>query len=175
MEAAYDFGMIGLGVMGSNLLLNMADHGFKVIGYDKNPDKTSTFEKSATPNTIVKGVNSLQEMVSALQKPRRLMMSHKKQFDSKKVEVKLLTTLLTNETPDLNYYSLLPHAYLPKTPPLATTDLNNDGQDDIYVGGIAGQEKYLLISQADGSFKKANIPVFNQFLDYQIPVKTTNH
>ena len=32
--------MIGLGVMGSNLLLNMADHGFAVIGYDKNPDKT---------------------------------------------------------------------------------------------------------------------------------------
>ncbi|MEO5781922.1 MAG: NADP-dependent phosphogluconate dehydrogenase [Ginsengibacter sp.] len=73
-NAGYDFGMIGLGVMGSNLLLNMADHGFKVIGYDKNPDKTSTFEKSATPNTIVKGVNTLQEMVSALQKPRKLMM-----------------------------------------------------------------------------------------------------
>ncbi|HEY8688155.1 MAG TPA: NAD(P)-binding domain-containing protein, partial [Chitinophagaceae bacterium] len=36
METGYDFGMIGLGVMGSNLLLNMADHGFKVIGYDKN-------------------------------------------------------------------------------------------------------------------------------------------
>ncbi len=73
-NAGYDFGMIGLGVMGSNLLLNMADHGFKVIGYDKNPDKTSTFEKSATPNTIVKGVNTLQEMVSAMQKPRKLMM-----------------------------------------------------------------------------------------------------
>jgi 6-phosphogluconate dehydrogenase len=73
-NAAFDFGMIGLGVMGSNLLLNMADHGFKVIGYDKNPDKTATFEKSATPNTIVKGVNSLQEMVSDLKKPRKLMM-----------------------------------------------------------------------------------------------------
>ena len=74
METGYDFGMIGLGVMGSNLLLNMADHGFKVMGYDKNPDKTSTLEKSATPNTIVKGENTLQEMVSQLQKPRKLMM-----------------------------------------------------------------------------------------------------
>ena len=73
-NAAYDFGMIGLGVMGSNLLLNMADHGFKVIGYDKNPDKTSTFEESATPNTVVKGVNSLQEMIDGLKKPRKLMM-----------------------------------------------------------------------------------------------------
>ncbi len=73
-NAGYDFGMIGLGVMGSNLLLNMADHGFKVIGYDKNPDKTSTLEKSATTNTVVKGVNSLKEMINDLQKPRKLMM-----------------------------------------------------------------------------------------------------
>ncbi|MDQ6757079.1 MAG: NADP-dependent phosphogluconate dehydrogenase [Bacteroidota bacterium] len=74
MEIKYDFGMIGLGVMGSNLLLNMADHGFKVIGYDKNPDKTVALEKSAKENTIVKGVNTLQEMISQLQKPRKLMM-----------------------------------------------------------------------------------------------------
>lgn len=73
-ETLYDFGMIGLGVMGSNLLLNMADHGFKVIGYDKNPDKTSTFELSATKGTVVKGVNTLQEMIIQLQKPRKLMM-----------------------------------------------------------------------------------------------------
>lgn len=74
MENNYDFGMIGLGVMGSNLLLNMADHGFKVVGYDKNPDKTNLFEKSATPNTIVKGVNTLQAMISQLKVPRKLMM-----------------------------------------------------------------------------------------------------
>ncbi len=54
-ESLYDFGMIGLGTMGSNLLLNMADHGFSVIGYDKNPEKTSTFEASATKGTTVKG------------------------------------------------------------------------------------------------------------------------
>ena len=74
METEFDFGMIGLGVMGSNLLLNMADHGFKVIGYDKNPEKTQKFESSATKNTIVKGVNSLPEMISLLNKPRKLMM-----------------------------------------------------------------------------------------------------
>ena len=73
-ETLYDFGMIGLGVMGSNLLLNMADHGFKVMGYDKNPDKTTTLEKSATKGTVVKGVNTLQEMITQLQKPRKLMM-----------------------------------------------------------------------------------------------------
>ena len=74
MNAKYDFGMIGLGVMGSNLLLNMADHGFAVIGYDKNPDKTKLFESSASKNTIVKGVNTLTEMIDALKTPRKLMM-----------------------------------------------------------------------------------------------------
>lgn len=74
MDTQYDFGMIGLGVMGSNLLLNMADHGFKVIGYDKNPEKTNLFERSATANTIVKGVNTLKEMIDQLQLPRKLMM-----------------------------------------------------------------------------------------------------
>ncbi len=70
----YDFGMIGLGVMGSNLLLNMADHGFAVIGYDKNPDKTKLFEASASKNTIVKGVNTLKEMIDTLKIPRKIMM-----------------------------------------------------------------------------------------------------
>jgi 6-phosphogluconate dehydrogenase len=70
----FDFGMIGLGVMGSNLLLNMADHKFKVIGYDKNPEKTKLLESSATKGTIVRGVNTLPEMIVQLQKPRKLMM-----------------------------------------------------------------------------------------------------
>ena len=73
-ENKYDFGMIGLGVMGSNLLLNMADHGFSVIGYDKNPDKTKAFEASATKGTTVKGVNTLEEMIAQLKPPRKLMM-----------------------------------------------------------------------------------------------------
>ncbi|PWT95897.1 MAG: phosphogluconate dehydrogenase (NADP(+)-dependent, decarboxylating) [Bacteroidetes bacterium] len=70
----FDFGMIGLGVMGRNLLLNMADHGFKVIGYDKDNQKTLALESSATANTVVKGVNSLQEMLNQLNSPRRIMM-----------------------------------------------------------------------------------------------------
>jgi 6-phosphogluconate dehydrogenase len=70
----FDFGMIGLGVMGSNLLLNMADHGFSVIGYDTNPDKTKLLETSATKGTTVKGVNALVEMINFLTPPRKLMM-----------------------------------------------------------------------------------------------------
>jgi 6-phosphogluconate dehydrogenase len=66
--------MIGLGVMGRNLLLNMADHGFAVAGFDLDATKTSTLESSATPNTTVKGFNTLAEMCQALEKPRRMMM-----------------------------------------------------------------------------------------------------
>jgi 6-phosphogluconate dehydrogenase len=73
-ENKFDFGMIGLGVMGSNLLLNMADNGFAVIGYDTNAEKTSALESSATKDTTVKGVNTLAEMISKLKTPRKLMM-----------------------------------------------------------------------------------------------------
>ena len=70
----FDFGMIGLGTMGRNLLLNMADHGFKAIGFDKDPSKGSLLESSATQGTKVKGVNTLEEMIKLLQPPRKLMM-----------------------------------------------------------------------------------------------------
>ena len=73
-DIKYDFGMVGLGVMGSNLLLNMADHGFSVIGYDKNPEKTKLLESSANEGTTVKGVNTLEEMTRQLKVPRKLMM-----------------------------------------------------------------------------------------------------
>src|ERR1700730_12117851 len=70
----YDFGMIGLGVMGRNLLLNMADHGFAVVGFDKDPQKTAALESSATSGTTVKSVNTLAEMIQQLQIPRNIMM-----------------------------------------------------------------------------------------------------
>ena len=73
-DLKYDFGMVGLGVMGSNLLLNMADNGFAVMGYDKNPDKTGLFESAANKNTVVKGVNKLEEMIEQLKIPRKIMM-----------------------------------------------------------------------------------------------------
>lgn len=73
-EASFDFGMIGLGTMGRNLLLNMADHGFAVIGFDKDIAKASVLETAASANTTVKAANSLAAMVQQLKKPRRIMM-----------------------------------------------------------------------------------------------------
>lgn len=73
-DNSFDFGMIGLGVMGRNLLLNMADHGFSVIGFDKDNAKTSALETAATAGTTVKGVPDLAQMVQQLKTPRRVMM-----------------------------------------------------------------------------------------------------
>ncbi len=74
MDIQYDFGMIGLGVMGSNLLLNMADHGFAAIGYDLKPERAKAFEEAAAKDTVVKGVVNLEHMMIALKKPRKIMM-----------------------------------------------------------------------------------------------------
>jgi 6-phosphogluconate dehydrogenase len=73
-NSSFDFGMIGLGVMGRNLLLNMADHGFAAIGFDSDPVKGKLLESSATPETTVKGISSLVEMIQQLKKPRKIMM-----------------------------------------------------------------------------------------------------
>jgi len=74
MDNTYQFGMIGLGVMGRNFLLNMADHGYKVIGFDKDNQKTTALEAAATAGTTVKGVSTLKEMVDMLETPRKIMM-----------------------------------------------------------------------------------------------------
>ncbi len=73
-DVLYDFGMVGLGTMGRNLLLNIADHGFAAIGFDKDLAKATLLESAATPGTTVKAAGSLAEMVSLLKTPRKLMM-----------------------------------------------------------------------------------------------------
>jgi 6-phosphogluconate dehydrogenase len=74
MEASFDFGMIGIGVMGSNLLLNMADHGYAVIGFDLKQERADKLEAAANKDTIVKGTIDIAEMVAGLKKPRKIMM-----------------------------------------------------------------------------------------------------
>ena len=74
MEATFDFGMIGIGVMGSNLLLNIADNGFAVIGFDLKQERADKLEAAAPAGTVVKGTINIEELVSSLKKPRKLMM-----------------------------------------------------------------------------------------------------
>lgn len=72
-QKKYDFGMIGLGTMGRNLLLNMADSGFKVSGYDKNPEMVSKLEKEAE-GIDVEAFSDLGAFIKGLNTPRALMM-----------------------------------------------------------------------------------------------------
>lgn len=72
-QVNYSFGMIGLGTMGRSLLLNMADHDFKVAGYDKDIEKNSLLEKEGAGKPV-KAFNILPEFIQSLQKPRSVMM-----------------------------------------------------------------------------------------------------
>src|SRR5436190_14780276 len=69
----YVFGMIGLGTMGRNLLLNMADHGYKVAGHDKDEKKTTQLGAESKKENV-KGFVSLREFIDSLKKPRAIMM-----------------------------------------------------------------------------------------------------
>ncbi|SOD80719.1 NADP-dependent phosphogluconate dehydrogenase [Spirosoma fluviale] len=69
----FTFGMIGLGTMGRNLLLNMADHGFAVAGYDQNPAQSVLLEKEGVGNKV-KGFTQIEPFVASLKSPRVIMM-----------------------------------------------------------------------------------------------------
>jgi 6-phosphogluconate dehydrogenase len=72
-EQKYDIGMVGLGVMGRNLLLNMADHDYSVAGYDQDTEKVEALRKEAGDRDI-RGAESMEEFIGALRKPRSVMM-----------------------------------------------------------------------------------------------------
>ena len=74
MEPQGDIALIGLAVMGQNLILNMNDHGFTVVAYNRTVEKVDEFLAKEAKGTKVLGARSIAEMVSKLKKPRRVMM-----------------------------------------------------------------------------------------------------
>jgi 6-phosphogluconate dehydrogenase len=68
-----EIGMVGLGVMGRNLLLNMADHGHSVTGYDKDTTKVAALRQEAE-NRDIRGAADIKEFIALLRKPRTVMM-----------------------------------------------------------------------------------------------------
>jgi 6-phosphogluconate dehydrogenase len=67
------FGMIGLGVMGANLALNIEEHGFSVAFWNREPEKTVEFCNANAGKKLV-ATRTLEEFAQALEKPRRIMM-----------------------------------------------------------------------------------------------------
>jgi len=68
-----DIGLIGLAVMGQNLVLNMDDHGYVVAVYNRTTSKVDHFLENEAKGTSVIGTHSLEELVSVLKRPRRVM------------------------------------------------------------------------------------------------------
>ncbi|HVF10788.1 MAG TPA: NAD(P)-binding domain-containing protein, partial [Abditibacteriaceae bacterium] len=70
-----DIALIGLAVMGQNLILNMADHGFTVVAHNRTVSKVDDFlNDQAKDHPNVLGAHSIEEMVSLLKKPRKVML-----------------------------------------------------------------------------------------------------
>jgi 6-phosphogluconate dehydrogenase len=72
-QAQADIGLIGLAVMGQNLVLNMNDHGFVVAVFNRTVSKVDDFLAGPAKNTRVIGTHALQEFFKTLKKPRKVM------------------------------------------------------------------------------------------------------
>jgi 6-phosphogluconate dehydrogenase len=73
MEPA-DIGLIGLAVMGQNLVLNMNDHGFKVVVYNRTTSKIDEFINGPAQGTAIRGAHSIEEFIKTLKTPRIVML-----------------------------------------------------------------------------------------------------
>src|SRR5476651_1583929 len=72
-DKKYAFGMIGLGTMGRNLLLNMGDNGFAGAGFDKDASKGELLEPE-DKNKNLKGFSAVEPFIASLSIPRSIMM-----------------------------------------------------------------------------------------------------
>lgn len=71
--AFHDIGVVGMAVMGSNLALNMADHGYDVSVYNYTPDLTEQFLKER-PHDKITGYFELKDFLTSLKRPRKIML-----------------------------------------------------------------------------------------------------
>ena len=74
MTTTADIAVIGLAVMGQNLILNMDDHGYTVVAYNRTVSKVDDFLANEAKGTKIIGAHSLAEMAALLKRPRRVML-----------------------------------------------------------------------------------------------------
>ena len=70
----YPIGLIGLAVMGENLVLNMESKGFPVVVYNRTPEKTKDFAETKAKGKKILPTYSIEEFISALERPRKIML-----------------------------------------------------------------------------------------------------
>ncbi len=73
MADQHDFGLVGLGVMGRNFILNVADHGFSSMGLDTDQEKVDAL-KTEGAKVVVDGTTDAATFVKALSSPRKIML-----------------------------------------------------------------------------------------------------
>jgi 6-phosphogluconate dehydrogenase len=106
-NAQCDLGLIGLAVMGQNLVLNMNDHGYKVAVFNRTVSKVDEFLADEAKGTQIAGARSIEELTALLKRPRRVMLMVK-----------------AGETVDQLIEQLLPH--------LEAGDIVIDGGNSLY-------------------------------------------
>lgn len=74
LKANADIGLVGLAVMGENLVLNMESHGFTVAVYNRTVDKVNAFVNGRGKGKKIVGTSSIEELVALLKRPRKIML-----------------------------------------------------------------------------------------------------
>ena len=74
MKTLSDIGLVGLAVMGENLILNMESKGFTVTAYNRSVDKVRDFLAGRAQGKNIRGAESIEELVASLEKPRKIML-----------------------------------------------------------------------------------------------------
>src|SRR5438128_378529 len=75
MEQTADIALIGLAVMGQNLIMNMNDHGYTVVAFNRTTSKVDEFlNDAAKGRTTILGAHSVEEMIKLLKRPRKIML-----------------------------------------------------------------------------------------------------
>lgn len=74
VESKADIGLVGLAVMGENLVLNMENHGFTVAVYNRTVDKVNNFVNGRGKGKKIIGTGSIEELVASLKSPRKIML-----------------------------------------------------------------------------------------------------
>ena len=74
MKSKSDIGVVGLAVMGENLILNMASKGFTVTAYNRSYSKVESFINGRAVGQSIRGADSIESLVASLEKPRKVML-----------------------------------------------------------------------------------------------------
>jgi 6-phosphogluconate dehydrogenase len=74
MKQLSEIGLVGLAVMGENLILNMESKGFTVTAYNRTTDKVDAFLNARAKDKNIRGAHSIEELVKSLERPRKVML-----------------------------------------------------------------------------------------------------